>query len=88
MTGWVSAKEIAEYSGLSIHTVYKHVQAKTIPFGKSGGRLVFDLGAVDSWIPSRGSTGGALLPGEVAAAEGAIKVEKAKQIASDIMAEL
>ena len=46
----VDVKEIAEYIGLSAHTVYTWVSKRQIPFTKVGRLTKFDLRAIDEWI--------------------------------------
>jgi excisionase family DNA binding protein len=46
----VDAKEIADYIGLSAHTVYTWVSQRRIPFTKVGRLTKFDLRAIDEWI--------------------------------------
>jgi excisionase family DNA binding protein len=42
--------EIAEYTGLSVHTLYTMVSQRRIPYVKTGRLVKFDLKAVDTWI--------------------------------------
>ena len=46
----VDVKEIADYMGLSAHTVYTWVSQRRIPFTKVGRLTKFDLQAIDEWI--------------------------------------
>jgi excisionase family DNA binding protein len=42
--------EVAEYMGVSIHTLYAMVSQRRIPFVKIGRLTKFDLKAIDAWI--------------------------------------
>lgn len=46
----LNVHEVAEYTGLSPHTLYTMVSQRRIPFVKVGRLLKFDLGLLDSWI--------------------------------------
>ena len=46
----LNVKETAEYTGLSVHTLYTMVSQRRIPFVKVGGALRFDLTLLDEWI--------------------------------------
>jgi excisionase family DNA binding protein len=46
----VGITDIAQYVGLSKHTVYTMVSQRRIPFVKIGRLTRFDLRSVDSWI--------------------------------------
>ncbi len=46
----IPIKETAEYTGLSVHTLYTMVSQRRIPFVKVGGALRFDLALLDEWI--------------------------------------
>ena len=46
----VDVKEIADYIGLSAHTVYTWVSQRRIPFTKVGRLTKFDLRTIDEWI--------------------------------------
>ena len=43
-------KEVSERTGLSVHTLYKMVSQRRIPFVKLGGALCFDPEKLDQWI--------------------------------------
>lgn len=43
-------REVAEYTGLSVHTLYTMVSQRRIPFVKAGRLVRFDLKGIDSWI--------------------------------------
>jgi excisionase family DNA binding protein len=43
-------QEVAEYTGLSVHTLYTMVSQKRIPYVKVGRLVKFDLGMLDGWI--------------------------------------
>ncbi|WP_447600250.1 helix-turn-helix domain-containing protein [Nitrospira sp. Nam80] len=45
-----SVAEVAEYTGLSIHTLYTMVSQRRIPFVKVGRLTKFDLVMLDAWI--------------------------------------
>ena len=46
----ISVQEMAEYTGLSVHTLYTMVSQRRIPFVKMGRLTKFDLKLLDDWI--------------------------------------
>ena len=46
----VNVGHVAEYIGLSKHTVYTMVSQRRIPFVKVGRLTKFDLPTIDAWI--------------------------------------
>ena len=42
--------DVADYTGLSIHTLYAMVSQRRIPFVKMGRLTKFDLRLLDQWI--------------------------------------
>ena len=46
----VSIQDAAEYTGLSVDTLYKMTSQRRIPFVKVGRLTKFDLGLLDAWI--------------------------------------
>lgn len=46
----LNVDEIAQYIGLSAHTVYTMVSQRRIPFTKIGRLTKFDPQAIDEWI--------------------------------------
>jgi len=46
----LSIEEAAQYTGLSMHTLYKMVSQRRIPYVKLGSRLMFDIGLLDGWL--------------------------------------
>ena len=46
----VGIEEVAEYTGLSVHTLYTMVSKRRIPFVKVGRLTKFDVGLLDEWI--------------------------------------
>jgi excisionase family DNA binding protein len=46
----IDIKGAANYTGLSVHTVYTMVSQKRIPYVKVGRLVKFDLNMLDSWI--------------------------------------
>ena len=52
---WIDVPGIAEYLGLSVHTVWKKVERGEIPFGRAGRRLLFNVEEVDTWVRSQGT---------------------------------
>ena len=46
----VGLSEAAKYVGLAERTMYKKCHFRTVPHGKVGGRLFFDLDQLDAWI--------------------------------------
>jgi len=50
---YLNIKELSEYTGLSVHTLYTWVSQEIIPFHKPGGRILrFDKEEIDKWIHS------------------------------------
>ena len=45
-------KEVADYTGLSVHTLYTMVSQRRIPFVKLGRLTKFDRVELDKWIGS------------------------------------
>lgn len=43
-------REVAAYTGLSVHTLYTMVSQRRIPYVKAGRLTKFDLTAIDAWI--------------------------------------
>ena len=50
----VGLTEAAKYCGLAERTLYKKVQFRQVEHSKVGGRLYFDLDALDAWIDAGG----------------------------------
>lgn len=46
----LSIREVAAYTGLSVHTLYAMVSQRRIPFVKMGRLTKFDRKAIDTWI--------------------------------------
>ncbi len=46
----LTIKEVAEYTGLSPHTLYCMVSQRRIPFVKMGRLTKFDKDILDAWI--------------------------------------
>ncbi|MCH8041465.1 MAG: helix-turn-helix domain-containing protein [Nitrospinae bacterium] len=46
----IDIRAVADYTGLSTHTLYTMVSQRRIPFVKLGGKLLFDVGLLDEWI--------------------------------------
>jgi excisionase family DNA binding protein len=46
----ISIREAAQYTGLSIHTLYAMVSQRRIPHVKMGRLVKFDLEMLDKWI--------------------------------------
>ena len=46
----ISIQEAAEYTALSVHTLYTMVSQRRIPYVKAGRRTMFDVGLLDEWI--------------------------------------
>jgi len=49
----ITAKEAAQYLSLSTDTIYRMASQKKLPYLKIGGRVLFDLRALDRWIEKR-----------------------------------
>jgi len=46
----MTIQELAEFTGLSIQTLYKMVSQRRIPFVKVGRLLRFDSRLIDDWL--------------------------------------
>jgi excisionase family DNA binding protein len=46
----ITTQEAAEYTGLSVHTLYTMVSQRRIPYVKLGRLTKFDPQAIDAWI--------------------------------------
>ena len=46
----ITAKEASQYLSLSTDTVYRMASLKKLPYLKIGGRILFDVKALDHWI--------------------------------------
>jgi excisionase family DNA binding protein len=46
----ITAKEASQYLSLSMDTVYRMASLKKLPYLKIGGRVLFDVKALDQWI--------------------------------------
>ena len=45
-------EEVADYTGLSVHTLYTMVSQRRVPYVKMGSRTKFDRYEIDRWIDS------------------------------------
>jgi len=48
----ININELAELTGLSVHTLYTWVSMKRIPYVKIGRLTKFDLKVIEGWIDS------------------------------------
>ena len=48
----MSIEQVSQYVDLSVHTVYRMVSQRRIPFVKIGRLTKFDRGEIDKWINS------------------------------------
>ncbi len=46
----ITAKEASQYLSLSTDTIYRMAALKKLPYLKIGGRVLFDVKALDQWI--------------------------------------
>ena len=46
----IAIKEAAEYTGLSVHTLYTMVSQRRVPHVKVGRLVKFDVDLLDRWI--------------------------------------
>ena len=46
----IDIRAVADYTGLSTHTLYTMVSQRRIPHVKLGGKLLFDVALLDEWI--------------------------------------
>ena len=49
----LTIKETSEIIGLKISTIYKYICCRKIPYVKLGGRVLFDVEKLKSWIHER-----------------------------------
>ncbi len=50
---WLNSEEVAEYLGVSVHTVREWVQDGTMPFSRLGSKLLrFRREKIDDWVES------------------------------------
>lgn len=49
----LTLQETADYLGVSIHTIYKWVQARKIPFLRVGRHIRVDPDELSTWLQSR-----------------------------------
>jgi excisionase family DNA binding protein len=47
---YVRTPEVAEYTGLSTHTIKAYVLNRKIPFIKVNGCVLFNLAEIDDWL--------------------------------------
>lgn len=47
---YLSVKELSQYMGISIHTIYLWIQLKKIPYVKLGKLVRFNLTEINSWL--------------------------------------
>ena len=50
---FLSVKEISQYMGLSIHTIYLWVQLRKIPYYKIGKAVRFNLQEINEWLKAQ-----------------------------------
>ncbi|MFH1519231.1 MAG: helix-turn-helix domain-containing protein [Candidatus Omnitrophota bacterium] len=50
---FISIKELSEYLGVKVNTLYSWVSMKKIPYTKMGGLVRFDLKKIDEWVKNR-----------------------------------
>ena len=53
----IGVKEAAQYTGLSVYTVYTMVSQRRIPYVKVGRLVKFDVPMLDAWIKSNTENG-------------------------------
>jgi excisionase family DNA binding protein len=46
----IDIREAAEYTGLSVHTLYTMVSQRRVPFVRVGRLVKFDVELLDKWI--------------------------------------
>ena len=48
---YLSVKQLSEYMGISVHTIYLWIQLKKIPYYKINGKIVkFNLPEIEEWL--------------------------------------
>ncbi len=48
---YLSVKELSQYVGISVHTIYLWIQLKKIPYYKINGKIVkFNLPEIEEWL--------------------------------------
>ena len=50
---YLSPKELSEYLGISIQTIYEWTSQRRIPFVKLSRLVKFDITAIDDWMKSQ-----------------------------------
>lgn len=52
LSGWLSVRQIAEYLGVSMITVYRWIEARRIPCHRVGHQWRFSTIEIDQWVLS------------------------------------
>jgi len=47
---YLSVKELSQYAGISVHTLYLWVQLRKIPYRKIGKLVRFKLTEIEGWL--------------------------------------
>lgn len=55
---FLNAKELAKYISLSVSYIYKLTSRNEIPFIKVGGKVLFEIEAIESWLKSNSNNMG------------------------------
>ena len=51
---YLSVKELSQYVGISVHTIYLWIQLKKIPYYKINGKIVkFSLPEIEEWLKAQ-----------------------------------
>ena len=50
---FIGIKELAEYLGIRINTIYMWTYQKKLPYFKIGKLVKFDLGEIDTWLKGK-----------------------------------
>ncbi len=51
---YLSPKELSEYLGISLQTIYEWTSQRKIPFVKLSRLVKFDVAEIDAWMKSQG----------------------------------
>lgn len=50
---YLSARELAEFTGISVHTVYLWIQLRKIPYHKIGKMVRFNKLEIEDWLNAK-----------------------------------
>jgi len=50
---YLSVKELSQYMGISVHTIYLWIQLRKIPYHKIGKLVRFNLMEIEAWLKEK-----------------------------------